>query len=156
MQFSPIIPPTRKIAREDAENSEMLHKWMGTNAIGAIVGDGVLDVPPAPTGRVAENRRFSVGRPGGRPLQVRIRRGAAVIVGVYCGTVNARSLHWVSLFVRRFMNRPPMPNGVGKNLASPIGGGGPRSGGGGVALIERSLPQSADADNRLRAVPSRL
>ena len=38
MQFSPIIPPTRKIAREDAENSEMLHKWMGTNAIGANVG----------------------------------------------------------------------------------------------------------------------
>ena len=35
MQFSPIIPPARKIAREDAENSEMLHKWMGTNAIGA-------------------------------------------------------------------------------------------------------------------------
>ena len=92
MQFSPIIPPTRKIAREDVENSEMLHKWMGTNVIGTIVGDGVLHVPPAPRGRVAENRRFSVGRPGGRPLQVRIRRGAAVIVGVYCGTVNARSL----------------------------------------------------------------
>ena len=26
-----------------------------------FVGDGVLDVPPAPAGRVAENRRFSVG-----------------------------------------------------------------------------------------------
>ena len=106
MQFSPIIPPARKIAREDAENSEMLHKWMGTNAIGTIVGDGVLDVPPAPWGRVAENRRFSVGRPGGRPLQVRIRRGAAVIVGVYCGTVNARSLHWVSLFVGAIHESP--------------------------------------------------
>ena len=94
MQFSPIIPPTRKIAREDAENSEMLHKWIGTNAIGANVGDGVLDVPPAPAGRVSENRRFSVGRPGGRPLRVRIRRSAAVIVGVYRGTVDARSLHW--------------------------------------------------------------
>ena len=144
MQFSPIIPPPRKIAREDAENSEMLHKWVGTNAIGAIVGaihespadaerhrkiprhchglrprndggcgglvhfvgDGVLDVPPAPAGRVAENLRFSVGRPGGRPLQVRIRRGAAIIVGVYCGTVDARSLHWVSLFVGAIHESP--------------------------------------------------
>ena len=106
MQFSPIIPPPRKIAREDAENSEMLHKWLGTNAIGTIVGDGVLDVPPAPEGRVAENLRFSVGRPGGRPLQVRIRRGAAIIVGVYCGTVDARSLHWVSLFVGAIHESP--------------------------------------------------
>ena len=48
---------------------------------------------------------------------------------------------------------PAAPAGR-KNLASPIGGGGPRSGGGGVPPNERSLPQSADADNRLRAVPS--
>ena len=106
MQFSPIIPPTRKIAREDAENSEMLHKWMGTNAIGAIVGDGVLDVPPAPTGRVAENRRFSVGRPGGRPLRVRIRRKTAGINGMYRGTVITVPYIGVSHFVGAIQESP--------------------------------------------------
>ena len=62
MQFSPIIPPARKIAREDAENSEMLHKWMGTNAIGAIVGDGVLDVPP-PSVRAGKTAKRHPGSP---------------------------------------------------------------------------------------------
>ena len=34
------------------------------------------------------------------------RRDAAVIVGVYCGTVSARSLHWVSLFVGAIHESP--------------------------------------------------
>ena len=42
---------------------------------------------------------------GGRWL-VPFRRGAAVIVGVYRGTVNARSLHWLSLFVGAIHESP--------------------------------------------------
>ena len=57
--------------------------------ISEIVGDGVLDVPPAPTGRVSENLRFSVGRPGGRPLRpdfdmVPFRRSTATIDDSSC------------------------------------------------------------------------
>ena len=52
---------------------------------------------------------------------------------------------------------PADAEGIGKILPPPLGEVAERSEvGGGVALIGRTLPQSACADNRLRAVPSRL
>ena len=65
------------------------------------VGDGVLDVPPAPMGAGCRKSQI-FGGPSGRPAPT----GAAVIAGVYCGTVDARSLQWVSLFVGAIQESP--------------------------------------------------
>ena len=100
-------------------------------------------------------RRLSAPRNDSRGRWlVPFRRGAAVIVGVYCGTVDARFLHWVSLFVGDgVLDVPPAPLGAGCRKSEIFGGPSGRPAPtiffGGVGAIHES---PADAE-RHRNIP---